>query len=83
VTVAAASLRSAGATCCSSFAALLAPNTLWMAANCAAPSSAQKWGANTHSAAHLRRRNLHAPHGDPGAPPPPLPEDAMAAAVNA
>jgi hypothetical protein len=72
-------------TCCCSLAALLAPNTLWMAANCAAPSSAQKWGANTHSAAHLRLRNLHAPHGDPGVPP--LPEDAMApaaaAAVNA
>ena len=81
--VTAASGRSASGRCARSLDTLLAPNTLWMAAKCAAPCSWQKWGAKTHPRTHLRRRNLHAPHGDPGAPPPPLPEDAMAAAVNA
>ena len=63
--VTAASQRSLTGRCIRIFEALLAPNTLWRAAKCAAPCSWQKYGAKTHPFTHFLRRNLHAPHGEP------------------
>ena len=44
---------------------MLAPNILWIAANRAGPWSELKYGAKMQSDAHFRRRNLHAPQGEP------------------
>lgn len=42
---------------------LLAPKTLWTFANFCGWSGG-KYGANTHSGWHFRRRNLQAAHGE-------------------
>lgn len=50
----------------SSLDTLLAPNTLWTAANLAAPWSDPKYGEKMQPAMHFLLRNLHAPHGGEG-----------------
>lgn len=72
-----ASHRSWIGTLSKSLETLLAPNTLWIAANLAAPCSDEKYGANIQSDAHFLLRNLHAPHGEPVPAVVPLPEDAI------
>lgn len=60
-----ASQRSCTGRCNRSLETLLAPNTLCIAAKRAGPCSEQKYGAKMQSDAHFRRKNLHAPQGDP------------------
>jgi len=72
-----ASHLSGTGTCNNNLDTLLAPNILWIAANLAAPCSHPKYGAKIQSGTHLRRKNLHAPQGEPELEPGPELELAM------